>query len=53
MSKNYFLSLIIGMISATGLAQVQPLTPFAQGDRIAFVGNSITEAGYYESYVWR
>ncbi len=52
MSKNFFLSLIMGMMSATGLAQVQPLTPFAPGDRIAFVGNSITEAGYYESYVW-
>jgi lysophospholipase L1-like esterase len=52
MSKNYFLSMIMGMVSATGLAQVQPLTPFAPGDRVAFVGNSITEAGYYESYVW-
>ncbi len=30
-------------------AQVQP---FKTGDRITFVGNSITEAGYYESYVW-
>lgn len=26
--------------------------PFVKGDRIAFVGNSITEAGYYESYIW-
>jgi lysophospholipase L1-like esterase len=26
--------------------------PFEKGDRVAFVGNSITEAGYYESYIW-
>ena len=26
--------------------------PFATGDRVAFVGNSITEQGYYESYIW-
>lgn len=30
----------------------QELKPFQQGDRVAFLGNSITEAGYYESYVW-
>lgn len=28
------------------------LAPFHAGDRIAFVGNSITEQGYYESYIW-
>ncbi|MBE7177638.1 MAG: SGNH/GDSL hydrolase family protein [Mucilaginibacter polytrichastri] len=30
-------------------AQVKP---FKSGDRVAFMGNSITHAGYYESYVW-
>ncbi|WP_431214000.1 hypothetical protein ACQ86N_03700 [Puia sp. P3] len=30
----------------------QPITPFQTGDRVVFVGNSITEAGYYESYIW-
>ena len=30
----------------------QELPPFQQGDRVAFVGNSITHAGYYESYIW-
>lgn len=33
-------------------SQVQPLTPFRNGDRVAFIGNSITEMGYYESYIW-
>jgi lysophospholipase L1-like esterase len=38
--------LAVGFVAA---AQVQP---FQTGDRIAFVGNSITEQGYYESYIW-
>ena len=41
------------LLFVCGLLRAQsPLRPFAAGDRIAFVGNSITEAGYYESYVW-
>ncbi|MES2829420.1 MAG: SGNH/GDSL hydrolase family protein [Bacteroidota bacterium] len=28
------------------------LQPFKQGDRVVFAGNSITEAGLYESYIW-
>ncbi|MDP4228228.1 MAG: SGNH/GDSL hydrolase family protein, partial [Bacteroidota bacterium] len=28
------------------------LTPFVKGDRVVFAGNSITEHGYYESYIW-
>jgi len=44
----FFLSLVtLGMNTTT--AQV---APFKTGDKIAFVGNSITEQGYYESYVW-
>lgn len=34
------------------MAQVQPLAPFQPGERVCFVGNSITEGGYYESYIW-
>ncbi|HEX6427916.1 MAG TPA: SGNH/GDSL hydrolase family protein [Niastella sp.] len=53
MYKHFFLPLLVMMIlSTTGLAQVQPLAPFQAGERAFFVGNSITEAGYYESYVW-
>lgn len=26
--------------------------PFKQGDRVVFAGNSITEAGFYETYIW-
>lgn len=32
--------------------QSQQLKPFHEGDRVVFLGNSITHAGYYESYIW-
>ncbi len=28
------------------------LKPFAQGDRVVFMGNSITDGGHYHSYIW-
>ncbi|MBS1605326.1 MAG: SGNH/GDSL hydrolase family protein [Bacteroidetes bacterium] len=34
------------------VATAQPIAPFRTGERVVFVGNSITEAGYYESYIW-
>ena len=30
----------------------QQVTPFKAGDRVAFVGNSITDGGHYHSYIW-
>ena len=39
--------LIVGMT-----AQAQHLQPFKNGDRVAFVGNSITDGGHYHSYLW-
>jgi len=50
--KIVFPLLAIVTLSTNSLAQVQPLTPFQAGERARFVGNSITEAGYYESYIW-
>lgn len=32
-------------------AQKSP-EPFINGDRVVFAGNSITEAGFYETYIW-
>ena len=34
------------------VCNAQSIEPFKKGDKIAFVGNSITEIGYYESYIW-
>ncbi|RFZ95823.1 hypothetical protein D0C36_05050 [Mucilaginibacter conchicola] len=33
-------------------AQSQNVAPFKNGDRVAFVGNSITDGGHYHSYIW-
>ena len=30
----------------------QKILPFHSGDRVAFVGNSITDGGHYHSYIW-
>src|SRR6201996_1821730 len=49
MKKAFASFLILLTAAVTATAQMQP---FKTGDRIAFVGNSITEQGYYESYVW-
>ena len=50
--KFFFPFLLMALFSAKANAQMQLLTPFQTGERVSFVGNSITEAGYYESYVW-
>ncbi|RYY34720.1 MAG: hypothetical protein EOP46_12485 [Sphingobacteriaceae bacterium] len=30
----------------------QTATPFKEGDRVVFLGNSITDGGHYHSYIW-
>lgn len=32
--------------------QAQSVFPFQKGDRVTFVGNSITDGGHYHSYIW-
>ncbi|MFT4156033.1 SGNH/GDSL hydrolase family protein [Parafilimonas sp.] len=39
------------MICLLSPAQKTP-APFVNGDRVVFAGNSITEAGFYETYIW-
>jgi lysophospholipase L1-like esterase len=46
--------LLLLFIAASALqakAQQQP-APFQKGDRVVFVGNSITDGGHYHSYIW-
>jgi lysophospholipase L1-like esterase len=52
MKKRNVCFLLLVALCGKASAQLQALEPFKQGDRITFVGNSITEAGYYESYIW-
>lgn len=50
MRRTYILFLVILILG--GNAFSQKVVPFSKNDRIVFVGNSITEHGYYESYIW-
>jgi lysophospholipase L1-like esterase len=55
--KNQFclklpLLLLLFAFSYGGLAAAQTVSPFKAGDRVVFVGNSITDGGHYHSYIW-
>lgn len=46
------LALILAFLAILFSLHAQEVKPFENGDKIAFVGNSITEAGFYESNIW-
>lgn len=50
MKKIILLLLVITSLSFTLSAQT--ITPFKDGDRAVFLGNSITDGGHYHSYIW-
>jgi lysophospholipase L1-like esterase len=50
MKKIFTILLSTFSILTNGYAQ--KIAPFHSGDRIAFVGNSITDGGHYHSYIW-
>jgi lysophospholipase L1-like esterase len=45
-------TMIAGLLFASGNSYAQNITPFKNGDRVVFVGNSITDGGHYHSYIW-
>jgi lysophospholipase L1-like esterase len=49
--KTKIITFVILSLSGLHLT-AQPVTPFKENDRVVFLGNSITEAGYYHSYIW-
>jgi lysophospholipase L1-like esterase len=49
--KKFFLTLITGLCIFSTV-NAQKVAPFKTGDRVVFVGNSITDAGHYHSYIW-
>ncbi|MCL4640162.1 MAG: GDSL-type esterase/lipase family protein [Olivibacter sp.] len=49
MKKNYLLWALLVLFK---LGYGQSVKPFSNGDRVVFAGNSITEAGLYENYIW-
>ena len=48
--KKIILSIIVAGISV--ISHAQSIEPFKDGDRIVFLGNSITDGGHYHSYIW-
>jgi lysophospholipase L1-like esterase len=54
MKRLQLLSFVLVLLgySASTQAQSPPLSSFRSGEKVIFIGNSITEAGYYESYIW-
>ena len=52
---NYNLKRLINsffLLCACTYMQAQSVLPFREGDRVTFVGNSITDGGHYHSYIW-
>lgn len=47
--KKFLYSIGLSLVALSAQAQVKP---FQQNDRVIFVGNSITEAGAYVSYIY-
>jgi lysophospholipase L1-like esterase len=45
-------TILLSTFSILTNSYAQKIAPFHSGDRIAFVGNSITDGGHYHSYIW-
>lgn len=50
MRRIYILFLALLMLGSNAFCQ--KVEPFSKNERVVFAGNSITEHGYYESYIW-
>jgi len=50
--KNTFLFTLLLCFVLNANVGAQQITPFKDGDRAVFLGNSITDGGHYHSYIW-
>lgn len=51
--KNCRIILLLFLSLCMGYACAQPsVPPFKKGERVVFVGNSITHGGHYHSFIW-
>ena len=50
MKKTIAFALLVAFATVSVCAQT--VKPFKKGDRVTFVGNSITDGGHYHSYIW-
>ncbi|MFR0679179.1 SGNH/GDSL hydrolase family protein [Dysgonomonas mossii] len=46
------LIIIVLLFSLNSFVNAQQISPFKDGDRVVFLGNSITDGGHYHSYIW-
>ena len=46
------ITILIALFIVSASLIAQQVSPFKKNDRVVFLGNSITEAGYYHSYIW-
>jgi hypothetical protein len=46
------LTALVFVFGLNAVANAQSVAPFKAGDRVAFLGNSITDGGHYHSYIW-
>lgn len=44
--------LFVAFFITCGSTLAQRVSPFKSGDRVVFMGNSITDGGHYHSYIW-
>jgi len=49
--KKFIFLLLLAPCSLLPIA-AQGIAPFQKGERVTFVGNSITDGGHYHSYIW-
>src|ERR1700743_3010909 len=52
---NPFKKLLLGSAGVLGMAtavNAQTIPAFKAGERVAFLGNSITDGGHYHAYIW-
>ena len=52
MNKKLSIILLLISLGVSVTGNAQQVKPFKAGDRVAFVGNSITDGGHYHSYIW-
>jgi lysophospholipase L1-like esterase len=50
--RTITLSLLLLFSISISTTHAQQITPFKDGDRAVFLGNSITDGGHYHSYIW-
>lgn len=50
--NNVLKRLFVALATVGTLSVHAQVAPFKKGDRVVFVGNSITDGGHYHSYIW-